>query len=177
MKTNFSTIAIALFCIQFTNSYAALDSDWDTRKVVFPTVANGMARAELYSKLCNGDNSEYKAEVVIEKDLLLDDRREYWLKLDIQHKYVERSTYEYYEISKIELVSSKPDKTKNSEEILRTIKSRPFEINCNRHKSPLVIYLPYGYTVNYRIWTSSKNAYVVSPGMMLRSPSESSPPR
>ena len=176
MKTYFSTIAITLLCIQLTNSYAALGSDWDARLVAFPTPANGEAKALLDAKLCNDEKSEYKVEVVIEKDLLTDDRREYWLNLDIQHKYVQTYTYEYYEISKIEIVSSKPDK-KKSAEILRSVKSRPFEVNCNIHKSPLVIYLPYGYSINYRIWTSSNKIKVISPGMMLRSPSESVTPR
>ena len=178
MKTHFITIMTALFCIQFTSSYAALDSDWDAREGGFPTPANGMAKAVLHSRLCNDENfSEYKAEVVIEKDLLADDRREYWLNLDIQHKYVDRSTYEFYEISKIELVSSKPDKTKKSDEILRSVKSRPFVVNCNTNKSPLVIYLPYGYSVNYRVWTSLRKNKIISPRMMLRSPSESVTPR
>jgi serine protease inhibitor ecotin len=93
--------------IQFTNSYAALGSDWDARKSAFPAPAKGMARAILVTMLCRDESSEFKAEVFIEKDLLVDDRREYWLNLDIQHKYVDRTTFEYYEISRIELASSK----------------------------------------------------------------------
>jgi serine protease inhibitor ecotin len=117
-----------------------------------------------------------KAEVFIEKDLLVNSGREYWLNLDIQHKYVDRSAFEYYEISKIELESSKLDKTKKSEETLRSVKSRPFDVNCNINKSPLVIYIPYGYSINYRVWTSAHKAKVSSPGMMLRSPSETVTP-
>lgn len=169
MKTYFCATVLALICIQSTNSYSALGSDWDARTSAYPYVAN-MSRAELDSKLCNDEKLEYKVEVIIEKDMLLDDSREHWLKLDIQHKYVERSTYEYYEISKIELVSSKPDKTKSSEEILRSVKSRAFEVSCDINKSPLVIYLPYGYSINYRIWTTSRKNKISSPGMMLESP-------
>ena len=177
MKTYFRAITITLLCCQLTNAYAAFDTDWDSRVTEFPSPVNGMAKAILEANLCNDENSEYKAEVSVEKDILVDDKTGYWLDFDIQHKYIDKSNFEYYVIPEIKLIPIKSGKSEKSEKTLRSVKSKPFDVNCNLNKSPLVIYLPYGYSINYRIWTSPRKNKIISPGAMLRSPSESAPPR
>ncbi len=153
--------------------YAALDSDWDSRTFSFPNISKNISRAILDSRECTDKRLDYKIEFTIGKEITKKKGNNYQLVAKLKTKTLsdERYNYQYdyNEVSNIKLQSIKLNTTNNAEKINQYVESSSFLIKCNHNVSPVVIDVPIGYAIRYRIWSSPKELSQIKSSTMIKS--------
>ena len=126
----------------------------DTMKA-FPPAEKGMVRYVL--QLPKQDNeSIFKVELIVGKTVQVDEKNRYFFGGNIEKDTIKGWGYPRYIVSKIgpmagTLMAVNPDAPKVARFI--TLGGEPYIIRYNS-RLPIVVYVPEGVEVRYRIWTT-----------------------
>ena len=148
MNKMFSITALSVF-LAVISGHAA-----DTMKA-FPPAEKGMVRYVL--QLPKQDNeSIFKVELIVGKTVQVDEKNRYFFGGNIEKETIKGWGYLRYIVSKIGLMAGtlmavNPDVPKVARFI--TLGGEPYIIRYNS-RLPVVVYVPEGVEVRYRIWTT-----------------------
>jgi len=121
----------------------------------FPPAEEGMARYVL--KLPKQDDeSIFKVELIVGKTIQVDEKNRYFFGGNIEKETIKGWGYTRYNVSKMgpiagTLMAVDPDAPKVARFI--ALGGEPFIIRYNS-RLPIVVYVPEGVEVRYRIWTT-----------------------
>jgi ecotin len=121
----------------------------------FPPAEKGMVRYVL--QLPKQDNeSIFKVELIVGKTVQVDEKNRYFFGGNIEKETIKGWGYPRYIVSKIGLMAGtlmavNPDVPKVARFI--TLGGEPYIIRYNS-RLPIVVYVPEGVEVRYRIWTT-----------------------
>jgi ecotin len=122
----------------------------------FPPAEEGMARYVL--KLPKQDDeSIFKVELIVGKTIQVDEKNRYFFGGNIEKETIKGWGYTRYNVSKMgpiagTLMAVDPDAPKVARFI--TLGGEPYIIRYNS-RLPIVVYVPEGVEVRYRIWTTA----------------------
>ena len=131
----------------------------------FPKAGDGMVRHVLRLPE-KKDESAFKVELIAGKTVMVDDVNRYWFAGKIEEVVIEGWGYSRYVIEKIgpmagTLVAVDPDTAKVEKFV--TLGGDPSLIRYNS-RLPIVVYVPEGVEVRYKIWTAEPEAKVIEKG-------------
>jgi len=144
----YSMVALSLFATVVSAKAA------DTMKA-FPPAEEGMVRYVL--KLPKQDDeSVFKVELIVGKTVQVDEKNKYFFSGAIEKETIQGWGYTRYYVSKLgpmagTLMAVDPNVPKVSKFI--TLAGEPYIIRYNS-RMPIVVYVPEGVEVRYRIWTT-----------------------
>ncbi len=132
---------------------------------VFPPAESGMVRYVLQLP-SQEDESLLKVELLIGQIVQTDVKNRYFLGGKIEQKTIKGFGYTYYEVSKIgpmtgTLIALDPNEPKVDRFI--TLGGEPYLIRYNS-KLPIVVYVPEGSEVRYRIWSTGAEMKTMEKG-------------
>ena len=121
----------------------------------FPPAEEGMVRYVLQLPT-QDDESIFKVELMVGKTVQIDEKNRYFFGGNIEKETIMGWGYPRYNVSKIgpmagTLMAVDPDAPKVARFI--TLGGEPYIIRYNS-RLPIVVYVPEGVEVRYRIWTS-----------------------
>jgi ecotin len=131
----------------------------------FPLAEEGMVRYVL--KLPRqADESTFKVELIVGKTVQVDERNSYFFGGKIEEKTIQGWGYTRYKVSKLgpmagTLMAVDPNAPKVARFI--TLGGDPYIILYNS-RLPIVVYVPEGVEVRYRIWTAGAEVKVIKQG-------------
>lgn len=112
------------------------------------------------------DESAFKVELIVGKTVQVDERNNYFLGGKIEEETIQGWGFPRYIVSKIgpmagTLMAIDP----NAPKVTRFIKlgGDPYLVRYNSHL-PIVVYVPEGVEVLYRIWTAETKAKAIEKG-------------
>jgi ecotin len=148
MKIMFSITALS-FIFAVMSAHSA-----DTMKA-FPPAEKGMVRYVLQLPQ-QDDESIFKVELIVGKTVEVDEKNRYFFGGTIEKETIKGWGYPRYIVSKIgpmagTLMAVDPDAPKVARFI--TLGGEPYIIRYNS-RLPIVVYVPEGVEVRYRIWTT-----------------------
>jgi len=131
----------------------------------FPPAEEGMIRYVLLLPH-QADESVYKVELIIGKIVQVDKQNRYFFGGKIGEETIEGWGFTKYKVSKLgpmagTLMAADPKVPKEFRFI--TLGGDPYIINYNS-QLPVVVYVPEGVEVRYRIWTASANVMKMEKG-------------
>jgi ecotin len=121
----------------------------------FPPAEEGMVRYVLQLPK-QDDESIFKVELIVGKTVQVDEKNKYFFGGTIEEETIKGWGYPRYNVSKIgpmagTLMAVDPDAPKVTRFI--TLGGEPYIIRYNS-RMPIVVYVPEGVEVRYRIWTT-----------------------
>jgi ecotin len=131
----------------------------------FPPAEEGMVRYVLLLPK-QDDESALKVELIIGQTIQTDKRNRYFFGGKIEEATINGWGFTYYRVNKLgplagTLMASDPDAPKVERFI--TLGGDSYLIRYNSHL-PLVVYVPEGVEVRYRIWTAGGEAKAIARG-------------
>ena len=144
-----SSIATLLFFFAVISAHAAENMK------AFPPAGEGMVRYVLQLPT-QDDESIFKVELMVGKTVQVDEKNRYFFGGNIEKETIEGWGYPRYNVSKIGPMAGTrmavdPDVPKVARFI--TLGGEPYIIRYNS-RLPIVVYVPEGVEVRYRIWTA-----------------------
>ena len=121
----------------------------------FPPAEEGMVRYVLQLPK-QDDESIFKVELIVGKTIQIDEKNRYFFSGNIEQETIKGWGYPRYNVSKLgpmggTLMAVDPDAPKVARFI--ALGGEPFIIRYNS-RLPIVVYVPEGVEVRYRIWTT-----------------------
>jgi ecotin len=131
----------------------------------FPPADKGMVRYVLQLPK-QDDESAFKVELVVGKTVLLDEVNKYFFGGKIEVETIKGWGFPRYTVSKLgpmagTRIAVHPDTPKVNRFI--TLGGEPFLIRYNS-RLPIVVYVPEGVEVRYRVWNASPEVKVIEKG-------------
>ena len=131
----------------------------------FPSAKEGMVRYVLQLPK-QDDESALKVELIIGKTIQTDERNKYFFGGKIEQETINGWGFIYYKVSKLgplagTLMAIDPDAPKVERFI--TLGGDSYLVRYNS-RLPLVVYVPEGVEVRYRIWTAGGEAKAIERG-------------
>jgi ecotin len=131
----------------------------------FPPAEQGMVRYVLQLP-AQDDESAFKVELVVGKTVQVDEKNNYFFSGTIEEETIQGWGFPRYIVSKLgpmagTLIAIDP----NAPKVARFIKlgGDPYFIRYNS-RLPIVVYVPEGVEVRYRIWTAGEEAKAIENG-------------
>lgn len=131
----------------------------------FPPAEQGMVRYVLQLP-AQDDESAFKVELVVGKTVQVDEKNNYFFSGTIEEENIQGWGFPRYIVSKLgpmagTLIAIDP----NAPKVARFIKlgGDPYFIRYNS-RLPIVVYVPEGVEVRYRIWTAGEEAKAIENG-------------
>lgn len=155
IKTLFAPLILALFLS--TQVFANMEA--------FPEAEKGMTRFVLELPAQN-DESDFKVELVVGRTLLTDEHNRYFFVGAIEEVDIEGWGYTRYVVNELgpmagTLMAVDPNTPKVERFI--SLGGEPYLIRYNS-RLPIVVYVPEGTEVKYRIWQADKEFSAVREG-------------
>jgi ecotin len=131
----------------------------------FPPADKGMVRYVLQLPK-QDDESAFKVELIVGKTVLLDEVNKYFFGGKIEVETIKGWGFPRYTVSKLgpmagTRIAVHPDTPKVNRFI--TLGGEPFLIRYNS-RLPIVVYVPEGVEVRYRVWNASPEVKVIEKG-------------
>jgi ecotin len=131
----------------------------------FPPAEKGMVRYVLHLPK-QDDESTLKVELIVGKTVQADERNRYFFGGKIEEETIKGWGFTRYKVSKLgtmagTLMAIDPNVPKVARFI--TLGGDPFLIHYNS-RLPIVVYVPEGVEVRYRIWTAGAEAKAIKKG-------------
>ena len=123
----------------------------------YPPAKDGMSRfvIELPHKE-RGEEDSFKVELIVGKVMLTDGVNQIRLGNKIERKVIKGWGYSYYEVAESgAAISTMMAAPEGAPKVKKFVKMAPLQIRYNS-RLPVVIYVPKGYEVQYRIWSASE---------------------
>ena len=122
----------------------------------FPPAEEGMVRYVLQLPK-QDDESIFKVELIVGKTIQIDEKNRYFFSGNIEQETIKGWGYPRYNVSKLgpmggTLMAVDPDAPKVARFI--ALGGEPFIVRYNS-RLPIVVYVPEGVEVRYRIWTTA----------------------
>jgi ecotin len=132
----------------------------------FPLADEGMVRYILQLPSQAADESAFKVELFVGKTVQVDELNSYFFAGKIEEETIQAWGFTRYKVSKLgpmagTLMAFDPNTPKVARFI--TLGGEPFIIRYNS-RLPIVVYVPEGVEVRYRIWTAGSEAKVLEKG-------------
>ena len=121
----------------------------------YPPAKEGMSRfvIELSHKE-RGEEDSFKVELIVGKEMLTDGINQVRLGNKIERKVIKGWGYSYYEVAEAgAAISTMMAAPEGAPKVKKFVKMAPLQIRYNS-RLPVVIYVPAGYEVQYRIWSA-----------------------
>ena len=153
------TIAIALICGTMLSVHGA-----DNMKA-FPPAEKGMVRYVLELPK-QEDESAYKVELIVGKTVRIDEVNRYFFGGKIEALSIQGWGYTRYEVSKIgPMAGTRMGVGPNAPKVDRFVAlgGGPYLIRYNS-RLPVVVYVPEGAEVRFRIWSAGSELKVMNKG-------------
>jgi ecotin len=131
----------------------------------FPPASKGMVRYVLQLPK-ESDESDFKLELIVGKTVEVDAENHYFFGGQIEEKTVEGWGFSYYQLTKLgEMAGTLMAVDPNAPKVKRfiTVGGVPGLIRYNS-QLPLVIYVPEGVEVKYRVWSAGSKTNEVEKG-------------
>jgi ecotin len=153
------SMTILLFLIAIVSAQAA-----DNMKA-FPAPEKGMVRYVLHLPK-QDDESAFKVELIVGKTVLLDEVNRYFFGGKIEVETIKGWGFPRYIVSKLgpmagTRIAVHPDTPKVNRFIM--LGGEPYLIRYNG-RLPIVVYVPEGVEVRYRVWNASPEVKVIEKG-------------
>jgi ecotin len=158
MKTACSAICLSLILV------AAAGRAADNMKA-FPPADEGMVRFVLQVPK-HDDESAYRVELIVGKTVEVDERNRYFFGGKIQTETIKGWGFLRYIVSKLgpmtgTLMAIDPNAPKVRRFV--TLAGEPYLVRYNS-RSPIVVYVPEGVEVRYRIWSAGPDSTPMEEG-------------
>ena len=131
----------------------------------FPPAEEGMVRYVLQLPR-QADESAFKVELIVGKTVQLDEQNRYFFGGKIEEETVKGWGFTRYKVSKLgPMAGTRMAVDPNAPKVARfiTIGGDPYFIRYNS-RLPIVVYVPEGVEVRYRIWTAGPEAKAMEKG-------------
>ena len=131
----------------------------------FPPAEEGMVRYVLQLPR-QADESAFKVELIVGKTVLVDERNRYFYGGKIEEETIEGWGFTLYKLSKLgPLAGTLMAENPNAPKVARfiTLGGDPCIIRYNS-RLPIVVYVPEGVEVRYRIWSAGAEVKVFEKG-------------
>jgi ecotin len=131
----------------------------------FPPAEKGMVRYVLQLPR-QADESAFRVELIVGKTVEVDDRNRYFFGGKIEEEPIKGWGYTGYKVSKLgQMAGTLMAVDPNAPKVARfiTLGSDPYIIRYNS-RLPIVVYVPEGVEVRYRIWTAGAEAKAIEKG-------------
>jgi ecotin len=158
MKRTWATIAL-LFLLAVPAGQGA-----DNMKA-FPPAEEGMIRYVLQLPR-QADESAFKVELIVGKTVQVDEQNRYFFGGKIEAETVKGWGYTRYKVTKLgPMAGTRMAVDPNAPKAARfiTLGGDPYIIRYNS-RLPIVVYVPEGVEVRYRIWTAGKEVKAIEKG-------------
>jgi len=131
----------------------------------FPPADQGMVRYVLQLPI-RDDESAFKVELIVGKTVQVDEKNKYFFGGTIEEETIEGWGFPRYIVSKVgpmagTLIAIDPNAPKVARFV--TLGRDPYLIRYNS-RLPIVVYVPEGVEVRYRIWTAGAEATAIEKG-------------
>ena len=131
----------------------------------FPPAEEGMVRHVLQLPK-QDDESAFKVELIVGKTVLVDEKNRYFFGGKIEEETIKGWGFPRYNVSKLgqmagTLMAIDPNAPKVNRFI--TLGGEAYLIRYNSHL-PIVLYVPQGVEVRYRVWTAGVETKVIEKG-------------
>ena len=131
----------------------------------FPSAEKGMARYVLQLP-SQDDESAFKVELIVGKTVQVDERNRYFFGGKIEAETIKGWGFTRYKVSKLgpmagTLMAVDPNASKVARFI--TLDGEPYLIRYNS-RLPIVVYVPEGVEVRYRIWAAGAEVKTIEKG-------------
>ncbi len=160
-------VALALLVPVLTTSAIAQDKPHEAEQYLkaFPEAAEGMVRhVVLLPEKSRDEEGDFRVELIVGKKMMTDGVNRVWFMKSLEEKTAEGWGFTYYQLSEFGPAASTRmgvPPGKPQVEKLVTVPSLLIRYNS---RVPLVVYVPEGGEVHYRIWTASETTEVAEPG-------------
>jgi ecotin len=158
MKSSWAT-PVLLFLLAVPAGQAA-----DNLKA-FPPAEEGMVRYVLQLPR-QADESAFKVELIVGKTVQVDEQNRYFFGGKIEEETVKGWGFTLYKVSKLgPMAGTRMAVDPNAPKMARfiTIGGNPYIIRYNS-RLPIVVYVPEGVEVRYRIWTAGPEVKAIEKG-------------
>ena len=145
--------------------FAVVSAQAEDIMKAFPPAEEGMVRYVLQLQE-QEDESIFKVELIVGKTIQVDEKNRYFFGGNIEKETIKGWGYPRYIVSKIgpmagTLMAVNPDAPKVARFI--TLGGEPYIIRYNS-RLPVVVYVPEGVEVRYRIWTTDVESKAMQKG-------------
>ena len=132
---------------------------------VFPAAKEGMERFVIVlPHKERGEEDAFKVELIVGKEMLVDGVNLVRLANTIETRPLAGWGYTYYEMTgSSEALCTMMAAPEGTPKVLRFVKASPLLIAYNS-RLPIVVYVPKGYEVRYRIWKASQQTRKANKG-------------
>lgn len=153
MMPYFNIIIFQVFILLSTNVFA---TDQNSDLVAFPLAKQNMNRFVIdLPELNKGQEANTMVEIIVGKRMLTDGINKMHLGGDIESHILDGWGYYYYEVKDKPPVMTTLQAPKETTQTARQfISMRPIKVAYNS-QLPIVIYVPIGYEVRYRLWQTT----------------------
>ena len=123
----------------------------------FPVAKDGMERYVIVlPHKERGEEDSFKVEIIVGKEMLTDGVNLVRLANTINERPLEGWGYTYYEVTgSSQVISTMMAPPEGSPMVKKFVTASPLQIRYNS-RLPIVVYVPKGYEVRYRIWKTSE---------------------
>ena len=123
----------------------------------FPVAKDGMERYVIVlPHKERGEEDSFKVELIVGKEMLTDGVNLVRLANTINERPLEGWGYTYYEVNgSSQVISTMMAPPEGSPMVKKFVTASPLQIQYNS-RLPIVVYVPKGYEVRYRIWKTSE---------------------
>jgi ecotin len=131
----------------------------------FPAAEKGMTRHVL-QLLAQSDESAYKVELIVGKEVATDERNRYFFGGVIEEKNIDGWGYTRYVVAKLgPMAGTMMAVDPNAPKVKRfiSISGGPYLIRYNS-RLPVVVYVPQGVEVRYKIWRAGDEVKKIEQG-------------
>jgi ecotin len=131
----------------------------------FPPAEKGMVRYVLQLP-SQADESAFKVELIVGKTVQVDERNRYFFGGKIEEEIIKGWGYTRYKVSKLgQMAGTLMTVDPNTPKVARfiTLGGDPYIIRYNS-RLPIVVYVPEGVEVRYRIWTAGAKVNAIEEG-------------
>ena len=131
----------------------------------FPPAEEGMVRYVLQLPR-QADDSAFKVELIVGKTVQVDEQNRYFFGGKIEEETVKGWGFTRYKVSKLgPMAGTRMAVDPNAPKVARfiTIGGNPYIIRYNS-RLPIVVYVPEGVEVRYRIWTAGPEVKAIEKG-------------
>ena len=131
----------------------------------FPPADDGMERFVIVlPHKERGKEGDFRVEIIVGREMLTDGVNRVRLGNSIEPRTLEGWGYTYYEVAgPSETISTLMAPPEGAPKVKAFVTAAPLQVRYNS-RLPIVVYVPSGYEVRYRIWSASETIQKADPG-------------
>jgi ecotin len=131
----------------------------------FPPAQEGMKRFVIVlAHKERGEDDDFKVELSVGKEMLTDGVNQVRLSNAIEPRTLEGWGYTYYEVTgPTEIISTLMAPPEGATKVRAFVTAAPLHVRYNS-RLPIVVYVPSGFEVRYRIWSASVTTHKADEG-------------